>query len=71
MNQDKIEIEILLDGTIKMSTDKISAPNHGGAEMLLREIVAMAGGQASRKAKPGHAMHTHAVENGKTITHSH
>ena len=69
--QDKIEIEILADGTIKMSTDKISAANHGGAEMLLREIVTMAGGQATRKGKAGFAQHTHTQTNGKTITHSH
>lgn len=67
---DKIEIEILADGSLKMSTDKISAAAHGEAESLLRAIIEMAGGKVETKSKPGHAMHAHKVD-GKTITHSH
>ena len=71
MKIDKIEIEILADGTLKMTTDKISAPNHGNFEALIREIVAMAGGEYTSKQKHGTVGHTHTLENGQTITHSH
>ena len=57
---DKIEIEILDDGSIKISTDAISMANHGGAEMLIRETIKLAGGEANRKQKAGHHhMHEH------------
>lgn len=71
MKVDKIEIEILADGTLKMTTDKISAPNHGNFEALIREIVAMAGGEYTSKQKRGTVAHTHELSNGQTITHSH
>lgn len=69
--KDKIEIEILPDGTLKMTTDKISAPNHGKFEMLIREIVAMAGGAYTSKQRPGTTSHTHTNALGQTITHTH
>ena len=70
MKIDKIEIEILEDGSLKMSTDKISAAAHGEAESLLRNIIEMAGGKVETKAKPGYATHSHSI-GGKVITHSH
>lgn len=63
---DTINIEILEDGTMKMSTDKISAANHGGAEMLIREMVKAAGGKETRIRKAGAHYHEH---NG--VFHSH
>lgn len=63
---DIMEIEILEDGTIKLSTDKVSMPNHGGAEMLIRELVKSAGGVSTRTRKANHEMHEH---NG--VFHSH
>ena len=63
---DKVEIEILENGLIKMSTDKVSMPNHGNCEMFLREMVKLAGGEASRKGKRGALTHTH---DGNTHTH--
>ena len=68
---DKIEIEILADGTLKMTTDKISAPNHGNFEALIREINTMMGGEVTSKQRHGTIAHTHTTEQGKTITHSH
>lgn len=56
---DTITIEILEDGTIKMSTDKISAANHGGAEMLIREMVKAAGGTETKRRKAGAHYHEH------------
>ena len=71
MKVDKIEIEILPDGTLKMTTDKISAPNHGNFEALIREINAMMGGEVTSKQRHGTTAHSHELQNGKTITHSH
>lgn len=64
---DTMDIEILEDGTIKTSTDKISLPNHGGAEMLIRELVKAAGGEATRKQKAGH----HEIHEHNGHWHSH
>lgn len=63
---DTITIEILEDGTIKMSTDKISAANHGGAEMLIREMAKEAGGKETRIRKAGAHYHEH---NGEFHSH--
>lgn len=60
---DNIQIEVLEDGTIKMSTDKVSMPNHANAEQFLREIARLAGGTSERKAKHGHS-HSHSHEHG-------
>lgn len=56
---DIIEIEVLEDGTIKTSTNKVSMPNHANAEAFLRDIAKMAGGTVERKRKAGHAHHHH------------
>lgn len=69
---DKIEIEILEDGTIKTSTDKVSMANHSNAEGFLREMARLAGGVVKRVIKGGasaaHALHVHASDGH---THSH
>ena len=70
MKTDKIEIEELADGTLKMPTDKISAPNHGNFEQLIREINQMMGGETTSKLRPGAHAHSHTVA-GETVTHSH
>lgn len=56
---DVIEIEVLEDGTIKTSTNKVSMPNHANAEAFLRDMARMAGGEVERKRKTGHAHHDH------------
>jgi hypothetical protein len=48
MNSDKLTIEILPDGTIKTSTDGISASNHDNAEAFLRNVSTLAGGTSTR-----------------------
>jgi hypothetical protein len=55
---DTMRIEILADGTIKTTTDPISAPNHASAEAFLRDVQKLTGGATSRKARHGHT-HTH------------
>jgi hypothetical protein len=56
---DKMDIEVLEDGTIKVSTDKISMANHGGAEMLIKELVKAAGGEVDRARKSNGTYHQH------------
>jgi len=67
MNQDKMKIEILEDGTIKTTNDQVSGPNHANAEAFLRQMAQMTDGKLTRtKTKPDlHQGHSH------TQTHSH
>lgn len=62
MQNDKIEIEVLADGTIKSSTDKVSMPNHANAESFLAQIARLAGGATTRVRKVGTHSHTHTGE---------
>jgi len=45
---DNIEFSILEDGTIKITTDKVSMPNHVNAEQFLRAVSQLAGGKTTR-----------------------
>lgn len=45
---DVLHIDILEDGTIKTTTDAVSAPNHSNAEAFLRFIATFAGGPTTR-----------------------
>jgi hypothetical protein len=60
MRLDSLNIEILEDGTIKVSSDRVSQANHMMAEAFLRYISEMAGGGTVRQRKGHH--HTHAHE---------
>lgn len=53
---DKIDITILPDGSMKIETDKISAANHGGAEVLVQQLIKAMGGKVRRERK-GHSHH--------------
>src|SRR5450759_4262959 len=44
MQIDRFRIEILEDGTIKTTTDAVSAANHDNAEQFLRAMANLAGG---------------------------
>jgi len=65
---DKINIEILEDGQLKITTEGISSVNHCSADELLKMISDLMGG-TSTKTKTRHG-HTHIVQ-GKTLKHSH
>lgn len=56
---DTIDIEVLPDGTLKLTTDRISGPNHVNAEALVRNIHADRGGQAARVRRSGALRHVH------------
>ena len=58
MDFDTLTIEILEDGTIKTSSDTVSAANHESAEQFLRAIARLAGGETRREARKD-AKHGH------------
>lgn len=58
MAQDTIQIEILPDGTIKVTTDAVSMPNHSSAERFMKDMEDMAGGKQTRERR-GHGHHHH------------
>ena len=70
MKTDNIQIEILEDGTIKITTDPISGANHANAEGFLNFMARMAGGETSREHRKDKAV-THTHSHGHTHTHSH
>ncbi len=62
-----MNIEILDDGTIKTTTDKISAPNHSNAEDFLAVMAKLAGGKTKRERRGNH-QHVHGTH-GHTHEH--
>lgn len=57
--EDTIAIEILPDGTIKVTTNTISPANHMSADQFLREIERLTGGETTKsKNRHGH-IHAH------------
>lgn len=65
MAQDTITVDILPDGSIKVTTDPISAPNHGAAEVLVRMIAEGAGGTTTRTKRSQHHHHGHQGQEAK------
>lgn len=69
---DVMRIEILPDGTIKTTTDKVSAPNHANAEGFSRELARLTGDKAPTRVGRGAVHqheHDHAHESGHEHTH--
>ena len=62
MNTDEMTLEILEDGTIRISTNPISPDNHLQAEQLLAFIAKMSGGEVSRTKRTDVHMHVHTHE---------
>ena len=56
MKEDSLAIEILDDGTIKISTDQISPANHLNAGQFLKFLAELAGGETTR-TKNRHSHH--------------
>ena len=63
---DNIEIQILDDGRVKVTTDKISIGNHRSADELLALLETLLAGESihtKRPAKHGHQhQHEHATQ---------
>jgi hypothetical protein len=55
---DNLTIEIMDDGTIKTTTDAVSAANHSNAEGFLAHMARLAGGERKR-ARRGDVEHSH------------
>ena len=64
---DTIKGEILDDGTIKSTTDAISAANHSSAEAFFRHLAQLTGGE-HKKSRRGMA-HSHQHEREHEHTH--
>lgn len=62
---DNISIEILADGTLKVTTDEVSGPNHMNAEQLLKYLGELAGGKTTRQRRGHHHHHEHEHEKAK------
>ena len=56
---DTIEIEILDDGRIKVTTGKVSAVHHASADELLSLIATLAGGDVSKQRRTTSHNHNH------------
>lgn len=59
-NQDRLVIEILDDGSVKVETDEISGANHMSADQVLDFLARKLGGETSKARK--HQGHVHAGE---------
>lgn len=64
MSADKITVEILPDGTLKLETDEVSMANHTNAENLLKQIASDCGGPTVIRHKHGKAGHSHSHSHG-------
>jgi len=75
MAADTLTIEILADGTIKTTTDPISAANHDNAERFMRNVAQLAGGETKRERRTDEAArrraHHHHHEHNHEHTHQH
>jgi hypothetical protein len=67
---DKLEVEILDDGTLKITSGRVSMANHMNAEAFLREMGRMCGGRVERKQRKGVMAQAHSHDHGTTF-HSH
>lgn len=64
--EDILTVEVLPDGTLKISTDEVSAANHSSAEDLLKALESTLGAPAERKRRKGGKVHSH-----QGVLHSH
>jgi hypothetical protein len=64
---DNITIEIV-NGVVKITTGRISGPNHLNADALLKTVALDLGGETTVKSRTGHT-HTHA--DGTVHDHDH
>jgi len=59
MAMDNIAIEILPDGSLKVTTDRVSMPNHTNAEKFLADLAREMGGETKRHRKAHSHAHAH------------
>lgn len=63
--KDDIIIDVLPDGSVKITTSGISAPNHMSADQLLREIEGVLGGETKKEKRAKTALT--ATKQGTTL----
>jgi hypothetical protein len=68
MNMDNIQIEVLEDGTISVTTDQVSGANHMSADKLLKELAEVLGGPVAVKKRS--KFHLHGDLSGKLHEHA-
>lgn len=56
---DKFTLEILPDGSFKVTTDKVSDANHINAENFIKEMFRHAGGEVEIRHRHGRQDHVH------------
>ncbi len=66
MKADSMLVEILDDGSLKVSIDPVSAANHGSAENLLKKVIDSLGGEVTTTHKHGKKMHSHTHKAGQS-----
>lgn len=72
MAQNEMEIEILADGTVKITTDRFSGPVHVTAERFLAYLEGELGGQTTVRRRAAHVhVHEHAHEHDHHHDHDH
>lgn len=59
MHFDKIKVEILKDGTVKVTTDPISAANHVSADAFVQMLSQKLGGETEVERRHDHHEHGH------------
>lgn len=60
-NDDILDVEILEDGTVKITTSKVSAANHMAADQMLTYLARLTGGETT-VTKRTKSVHSHAHE---------
>lgn len=67
---DKLDVEILADGSVKVTSGVVSMVNHSNAEAFLRELARGCGGETTRVRRPdalvGHG-HVHGQGEGQHV----
>ena len=56
---DKIDIEVLPDGTLKVTTEGVSTANHRSADDLLKLLDQLMGGETTKSRNPVARTHRH------------
>lgn len=62
MKQSDIEITILEDGTVRISTSEIGQAIHASADQMLKIIAQLTGGETKITKKHSHGHHHHKHE---------
>jgi hypothetical protein len=69
---DKLNVEILEDGTVKVDSGPVSPMNHMSAESFLRDLQKAAGAKQERKHKQGFiGAALHALAHASGVAHHH